>query len=71
MNALLPTFEFHVSRNARDRYTFTEELFSVTGNVVFANLAASRQFAQRMNLVRDAAQNPVLAVNPGELTPWR
>jgi hypothetical protein len=67
MTGLFPTFEFHVSRNARDRYTFAEELFSVTGNVIFANLAASRQFAQRMNLVRDAAQHPELAVNPGEL----
>ncbi|MGA2960274.1 MAG: alpha-amylase family glycosyl hydrolase [Candidatus Korobacteraceae bacterium] len=67
MTALFPTFEFHVSRDARDRYQFGEELFSVTGNVIFANLAASRQFAQRMNLVRDAAQHPELAVNPGEL----
>jgi len=67
MTALSPTFEFHVSRNARDRYSFAEALFSVTGNVVFANLAACRQFAQRMNLVRDAAQHPELAVNPGEL----
>ncbi len=67
MTALFPTFEFHVSRNARDRYTFGEAMFSLTGNVVFANLAASRGFAQRMNLVRDAAQHPELAVNPGEL----
>jgi hypothetical protein len=67
MTALFPTFEFHVSRNARDRYRFGEELFSVTGNVIFANPAASRRFAQRMNLVRDAAQHPELAVNPGEL----
>src|SRR5208337_2063105 len=67
MTALLPTFEFHVSRNARDRYQFGEALFSVTGNVIFANLAASRQFAQQMNLMRDAARHPELAVNPGEL----
>ena len=67
MTALFPTFEFHVSRNARDRYTFGEAMFSLTGNVVFANLAASREFAQRMNLVRDAALHPELAVNPGEL----
>ena len=67
MTAFFPTFEFHVSRYARDRYRFGEELFSVTGNVIFANLAASRRFAQRMNLVRDAAQHPELAVNPGEL----
>jgi glycosidase len=62
-----PTFEFHISREARDRYGFAEALFSVTGNVVFANIAASREFAQRMNVVRDAKRHPELAVNPGSL----
>ena len=50
-----PVFEFHVSRRARDRYGVADTLFSLTGNVVFANLAASREFAQRMNQVREAA----------------
>ncbi len=64
-NAL--TFEFHVSRAARDRYGFAQVLFSLTGNVVLANLAASREFAQRMNQVRDAEHHPELAVGPGAL----
>ena len=29
--------EFHIARNARERYQFAESLFSYTGNVVFAN----------------------------------
>jgi glycosidase len=62
-----PMFEFHVSRAARDRYRFRESLFSTTGNVVFANLAASRAFAQRMNQVRDAERYPGRAVHPGAL----
>ena len=63
----LPTFEFHISRAARERYGFEEALFSVTGNVVFANLAAVREFARRMNQVRDAQNHPELAIHPGAL----
>jgi glycosidase len=61
------TYEFHVSRAARDRYRFDEVLFSLTGNVVFANLAASRKFAKRMNQVREAERHSELAINPGAL----
>ncbi len=61
------TYEFHVSRAARDRYRFDELLFSLSGNVVFANLAAGREFAKRMNQVREAERHPQQAVNPGAL----
>jgi hypothetical protein len=63
----LPTYEFHVSRAARERYTFDDILFSITGNVVLANLAATRKFAERMNKVRDAQANPDRAVHAGTL----
>ena len=46
-----PTFEFHIAREARDRYAFADRLFSVTGNVVIADLGASRELAHRMNSV--------------------
>jgi len=59
--------EFHISRSARNRYQFAETLFSFSGNVVFANVAASREFAHRMNLVRDAQNYPERAVNAGAL----
>ena len=36
--------EFHVARAARQRYDFDEGLFSLNGNVVFPNFAASRRF---------------------------
>ena len=62
-----PTFEFHVSRAARDRYGFDDALFSVTGNVVFANLEASRVFAHRMNTVRGAERHPERTAAPGAL----
>jgi glycosidase len=59
--------EFHISRNARQRYQFAETLFSYTGNVILANLAACREFAQRMNQVREADKYPERTVHPGQL----
>ena len=48
----MSTFEFHVSRAARQRYGFDEALFGLSGNVVFADFAAARRFAQKMNDAR-------------------
>src|ERR1700683_3380024 len=59
--------EFHVSREARDRYEFSQKLFSFSGNVVFATLSASREFAFRMNERRGAEKDPSQIVNPGAL----
>jgi glycosidase len=59
--------EFHISRTARERYRFADSLFSFTGNVVFADLAACRAFAYQMNQVRDAAKFPDRAVHAGQL----
>ena len=61
------TFEFHISRQARERYQFAESLFSYNGNVILANLAACREFAHRMNQVRDVEKHPELAVHAGQL----
>jgi glycosidase len=59
--------EFHISRKARERYKFAESLFSYSGNVIFANVAACREFAYRMNTVRDAERHPEQAVHAGQL----
>src|SRR5580698_2914867 len=59
--------EFHISRKARERYQFAESLFSYAGNVVFDNMAACRQFAHRMNLVREVDRHPERAVHAGQL----
>jgi glycosidase len=59
--------EFHISRNARERYKFAASLFSLTGNVVFANVAACREFAYRMNKVRDVERHPELTIHAGQL----
>jgi len=60
-------FEFHISRTARDRYATDDVLFSLTGNVVFANLAASRDLAHRINQVRDVERYPDKAIHAGAL----
>jgi len=62
-----PRFEFHVSRAARERYRFEEELFSWNGNVLFANVAASRRFAEKMNRQRDVGTYPDRTIYPGAL----
>ncbi len=59
--------EFHISRAARQRYQFEDSLFSFNGNVVFADLAACRAFAHRMNQVRESDQYPDRAVHAGQL----
>ncbi len=59
--------EFHVSRQARDRYQFEDSLFALSGNVVFANLHGARIFAQRMNDRRDLVSFPEQAVRAGQI----
>jgi hypothetical protein len=41
--------EFHISSATRSRYQVDDVLFSYTGNVVFADLAASRALANGIN----------------------
>jgi hypothetical protein len=59
--------EFHVSRQARDRYQFDDTLFSLSGNVIFANFHAARQFAQKLNQKRDLVNYPEQAIRAGQI----
>jgi glycosidase len=59
--------EFHIAREARERYKFAESLFAYNGNVILANISACRAFAYRMNLVRDVEKHPEQAVHAGQL----
>ncbi len=45
-------FEFHVSRKSRKKYQFDESLFALNGNVVLADFASARRFAERITIVR-------------------
>ncbi len=59
--------EFHIARAARERYGFAGTLFSYTGNVVLGSMAQCRDFAHRMNQVRDVEKHPEQAVHAGSL----
>ncbi|MBE9507727.1 MAG: alpha-amylase, partial [Chloroflexi bacterium] len=59
--------EFHISRKTRDRYEFDQSLFSLSGNVLFANFRAARLFAQKLNEKRDLARFPEQAVKAGQI----
>ncbi len=61
------TMEFHVSRAARDRYQFEDTLFSLTGNVVFANFHGARVFAHKINQKRDLVRFPEQTVKAGQI----
>jgi glycosidase len=60
-------YEFHVSRRSRDRYLFDQSLFSLHGNVIFANFLAARLFAQKMNAKRDLLLFPERTVRAGQI----
>jgi hypothetical protein len=59
--------EFHISRAVRKKYDVSELLFNYAGNVVFVNLAASRELANRVNEVRGAEQAPEKVVHAAAL----
>src|SRR5215469_3674915 len=59
--------EFHISREIRDRLDLDELLFSYTGNVVFANVAAARKMAQALNKARGTENDPERVIHAGAL----
>jgi predicted flap endonuclease-1-like 5' DNA nuclease/glycosidase len=61
------TFEFHVSKSARDFYQFDLSLFSLSGNVIFADFEAARRFAEAINARRDLLSHPEQAVSPSQI----
>ncbi len=59
--------EFHISRQARERYQFDPSLYSVSGNVIFPNFGAVRLFAHKMNQPRDLVRFPEQTVRASEI----
>jgi hypothetical protein len=62
-----PFREFHISKNTRDKYRFSESLFSLSGNIIFTNFLAARTFAQKINEKRDLISYPEQTVKAGQL----
>ncbi len=59
--------EFHVSRRAREHYEFEQTLFTLSGNVIFADFRAARLFAHKMNQKKDLARHPEAAVRTSDV----
>jgi hypothetical protein len=59
--------EFHISRAVREAVQVDDVLFSYTGNVVFANVAASRKLAEALNKARGPNADPAGTYNAGAL----
>ena len=59
--------EFHISKKVRDAYGLPDTLFSVSGNVVFADFRAARELAHHLNERRDVPNHPERAVRASRL----
>lgn len=59
--------EFHISRYIRERIDLDDLLFSLSGNVVFANVTASRKLAERLNNLDGRSGNPDKMINGAAL----
>jgi glycosidase len=59
--------EFHIHRAIREKLKLEDLLFSYTGNVVFANVAASRQLAKDLNEIRGTEADPERTIHGGAL----
>src|ERR1039458_90495 len=59
--------EFHISRSIRNKLEIDGLLFSYTGNVVFADVTASRKLAARMNESKGPNPDSDTIVNAGAL----
>lgn len=42
-------YEFHIANDLRTKYEFEDGLFSINGNVIFADLKAARNFVDKVN----------------------
>jgi glycosidase len=59
--------ECHISRRSREKYNFDLELFSLKGNILFANFHAARLFAQAINNKKDLVTYPEQAIQAGQI----
>ena len=59
--------EFHISRAVREKLDIDGLLFGYTGNVIFADVSASRKLASRLNELRGPEADPAGTINAGSL----
>src|SRR5689334_5761102 len=59
--------EFHIARSIREQIDLDDLLFSYTGNVIFANVTASRKLAERLNVLNSKKSHPDKNIRASEL----
>jgi glycosidase len=52
-----PKFEFHISKEVRNKYNFDDELFEINGNVILADFYSVRLFVQKINSKREVKEH--------------
>ena len=64
---LTPIREFHIVREARQRYELDHSLFSVHGTAIFSDFEAAQRVAHKINEKRDVKRFPERAIRAGDL----
>jgi glycosidase len=59
--------EFHIARSIREQIDLDDLLFSYTGNVIFANVTASRKLAERLNALNRGKSHSDKSIRGSEL----
>ncbi len=59
--------EFHIRKAAREKYRIRGSLYALSGNVILADLQATRRLAQEMNHNRDLVHHPDRVVRAGDI----
>ena len=57
---------FHISKDARKKYGFSKEIFTISGNVIFQDFNSAKEFAFKINQKRNS-KNPQDIINAGEI----
>jgi hypothetical protein len=59
--------EFHIARSIREQIDLNDLLFAYTGNVIFANVTASRKLAERLNALNRERSDSDKSIRASEL----
>ncbi|MDR2245982.1 MAG: alpha-amylase [Treponema sp.] len=59
--------EFHIRRELREEFRLEHSLFSLTGNVILADIKEARDLARRINAKADSSAHPERRVSAGRL----
>jgi len=62
-----PSYNFHISRDARELYGIDDELFELNGNLILASFNEAKRLAHKMNEKRDLVRFPEQAVRAGQI----